>query len=510
MSIEIKIGLNSMAAYKRLPYTPWHALAEFIDNSTQNYLNFRKALDEAYKKENDALDVSVTYDRKQKTITIADNAMGMNLEELTRALNVGLPPENPNGRSKYGLGMKTAASWLGPVWAIRTTRLGDPKEYEVHIDMGKVEKGEAGLKLIERDVEPSKHHTVIKVGGLYKTFGPRALKRIERRLSSMYRKDFEDLSLTLRLQGNPLKWGGFEGSLLTDREGRPYRRDFEFEVNGHTVKGWGGILLRGSRTDAGFSIMQNDRVIKGWPDAWRPYTIFGDARNDLVNQRVVGEIHLDGFDVSHTKDNIHWNDSEEEDVEEALAAALSDIVSQAKSFRKGDGPLISGPSDADVDKATSAMEGELTSAEMLKEISFEEMPDPAMLKASLAHTTQQVKAKVKPAISAVVGKLRVVVYLAKDMSPNDPYVILDSAVKDEVVIVINMSHPFVLTQVEGEDGVLNYFRHCIYDAVAEARAADLDGDVVPETVKLLKDHLLRVSFNMTQSDDGEEGDEPLL
>jgi hypothetical protein len=509
MGLELKVGLNSMAAYRRLPYTAWHAIAEFVDNSTQSYLNHKDELDASYGADGDGLDVSVTYDRKKQTLAVADNAMGMSLEELARALNVGLPPENPNGRSKYGLGMKTAASWLGPRWSIRTTRLGDPNEYVVHIDMAEVEKGNADLDLETRPVDPTKHHTIIEITDLYKQFGARGLAKIKRRLSSMYRKDFEALGLTLRWQGEVLTWGGFEGQLLTDRENRPYRQDFDFQVDGLRVHGWGGILFKGARSDAGFSILQHSRVIKGWPDAWRPFTIFGDARNDLINQRIVGEIHLDGFDVSHTKDDIHWSGDQEEEVEEKLAEELGDLVSKAKTFRKGAGVGTGGPSAADVDKAVTTIEGELTSDEMLDEMSFDDIPDPTMLRVSLAHISEQVKKKDKPAISATVGKIKVVVYLARDLSPNDPYVILDSAVPEEVIIVINMSHPFVLTQVEGEDGVLNYLRHCIYDAVAEARAHLSEAEVTPETVKMFKDLLLRVPFKMIQNEPGEEGDAPL-
>lgn len=507
--MELKVGLNSMAAYKRLPYTPWHAIAEFLDNSTQSYLNHRDDLDAAYGEDSDGLDVSVTYDRHAKTLTIADNAMGMNLEDLTRALNVGLPPENPNGRSKYGLGMKTAASWLGSTWKIRTTRLGDSAEYVVAVDMAKVESGDPSLELKTNAVAAEKHHTVIEVSGLYKQFGVRGLAKIKRRLSSMYRKDFESLGLSLRWQGEVLTWGGFEKQLLNDREGRPYRKDFEFEIDGRVIRGWGGILFKGSRTDAGFSILQNNRVIKGWPDAWRPFGIFGDARNDLVNQRIVGEVHLDGFDVSHTKDDIQWQNSQEEDVEDVLAKEVQDLISHAKTFRKGAGAGTGGPSSVDVDKAVTTIEGELTSDEMLEGIDFEDLPDPEMLRISLVHTSEQVKSKSKPAINATVGKMRVVVYLARDLSPNDPYVILDSAVENDVIVVINMNHPFVLTQVEGEDAVVNYFRHCIYDAVAEARARMSEKPMTSETVKTLKDHLLRVSFNIIQNDVGEEGDGPL-
>jgi hypothetical protein len=471
-------------------------------------LNHRPALDAAYKQEGDGLDVSVTYSKNDRTLTVADNAMGMSIDELSRALTVGLPPQNPNGRSRYGLGMKTAASWLGTSWSIRTTKLGDPNEYIVTVDMAEVEKGNPAVDLVTKPAPAEKHYTIITVFDLYKQFGTRGLAKIKRRLSSMYRKDFLDLGLTLRWQSEELHWSGFDGQLLTDKEGRPYREDFEFVVDGKTVRGWGGLLFKGSRTDAGFSILQNNRVIKGWPDSWRPFTIYGDARNDLINQRLVGEVHLDGFDVSHTKDDIHWRGSQEEDVEENLKTELRDLITHARSFRKGAGLAAGGPSQVDVTKATTTIQEELTSNEMLDQIEFEEL-DPDMVRASLAHISGQVKSKEKPAISAQVGKIKVTVYVVRDLSPNDPYVILDSAVANEVIIIINLVHPFVLTQISDEDGVLNYFRHCIYDAVAEAKARMGDGEVTPETVKMLKDHLLRVPFAMVQNEEGAENDAPL-
>ncbi len=502
--IEMQVGLNSVLAYRRLPYTAWHALAEFIDNSTQNYLNFREPLDSAYKETGASLDVSIVYDRKASTLTVADNAHGMNLDELKRALRVGVPPENPNGRSKYGLGMKTAAFWFGPHWTIRTTRLGENVEYVVTVDIRKIEAGNPMLDLEERPAAPEKHHTVIEIKELHQHFGQKACRRIKNRLESMYRKDFADLNLTLRWQSEILSWGGFEGQLLKDREGKQYRREFSFEVDGHPVTGWAGILYKGARSDAGFSILQNKRVIRGWPDGWRPLAIYGEARNDLINQRLVGEINLDGFDVTHTKDDIQWEGEQEEQVEKKLAKAISDLVSQARSFRKGAGVSGGGPTSAEIDKAASQVEQELQSNEMIENLEFEEIPDEDMLRVSLGIIAEQVQVHEKPAISAQVGKLSVVVYLVRDLSPNDPYVVLDSAALEQVTVIINLQHPYFITQISGDDGVLNYFRQCIYDAVSEARARSWKKEIAPETIKMIKDKLLRVPFQIDENEDDEE------
>src|SRR4051794_40801224 len=135
MSIEVRIGTESILNYKRLSYDVWYALAEFIDNSTQSFFNNRAALTDAYDREGKMLEVRVVYDRDTDVLRVTDNAMGMSLQELDHALQIALPPANTSGRSEFGMGLKTAACWLGDYWIVRTKKLGEDNEYEVHFDV---------------------------------------------------------------------------------------------------------------------------------------------------------------------------------------------------------------------------------------------------------------------------------------------------------------------------------------------------------------------------------------
>lgn len=499
MNIDFEIGLNAISSYRRLAYTAWHAIAEFIDNSTQSYINNKDALDKAFEAEGRTLDVGIVYSRDGNSFSVVDNAMGMNLADLERALRVGIPPANPNGRSKYGLGMKTASCWIGDKWTVRTTKLGEPTEYSVTVDVRKIEAGDPVLEVVTKDAPPEKHYTVIDITDLNKPWQTRTLGKIRKHLESMYRMDFDNLGLALRWQSQELAWHGFQGQLLKNRKGEPYYQEFSFDVDGRNVTGWGGILERGSRTNAGFSIMQSNRVIRGWPEAWRPYAIYGDARNDLINQRLVGEIHLDGFDVSHTKDDILWSNDQETEVETKLKASINHLISEARTPRKGD-RKDGGPSDGDVDKAVSAFQEELQSDEMIEQIEFEDIPDPEALKVSAQHLSEQVVAHKKPSISAKLGRFTINVYIVYDLSPNDPYVVLETAQAEDVTIIINFSHPYVRTQIEGEEGVLNYLRQCIYDSVAQAKARSINRTMEPDTIKLFKDQLLRVPFQILEGE----------
>ena len=99
---------------------------------------------------------------------------------------------------------------------------------------------------------------------------------------------------------------------------REWRTDVAFDVDEHHVTGWICILAKGARARAGFDLFRRGRVILGRPLGYRPYTIFGEARNDLINQRLYGQLHMNTFPVNHLKDDFLW-DGLEDDFQEELS-----------------------------------------------------------------------------------------------------------------------------------------------------------------------------------------------
>jgi hypothetical protein len=478
-----------------MDYAIWYALAEFVDNSTQSYLNNQNKLDEVYSVEKERLELRISYDRESGLLRITDNALGMNYEELEHALKVANPPLIKSGRCRYGMGMKTAACWIGNKWTVITKKLGDTKEYTVEIDVERIASGDANLptKIID-NVSEDKHYTVIEIREHNREFKGRTIGKIRDYLRSMYRQDFRNGSLDLWYGAEKLAWE--DPVLRANVAGELYRRDFSFKVGDKDVRGWAGILEKGSRADAGFSILHSDRVVTGWPDAWRPEAIFGVQRNDLLNQRLIGEIHLDAFEVTHTKDGIQWYGDEEEIVEKELEAKIKDLISIARTPWK-DQQDERRPSDGEIDIAIDELRTELTSQEMIDQIEITIIPPAEAIRESLARIAEPVKKTRAPTISARLGSLEIWVYVVGEMSPNDPYVISESALADKVIVIINTQHPH-MGQLDGSVGVMNYFRHCIYDAIAEWQARRKSGGIDPETIKLLKDSLLRVSLTIEQ------------
>lgn len=493
--MKFVIGLDIINSYKRLSYQPWYALAEFIDNSTQAYFNNKEILDEQFKKESEILEVKIIYDKETETIRIVDNSIGMNLEELEYALHLGKPPKNSDGRSRYGLGLKTASCWLGNYWTILTKKLGDKKVYFTAIDVEKVSNGDDNLDLKSYDKEPEMHFTVIEIKKLNKKFRGNSLAKIRNYLRSMYRADIQKKRLKLSFMGEELKWE--TEPLLKDHSGNEYKKNYSFEVDGKKVTGWVGILAKGSRANAGFTILNNERVIKGWPDSWRPSTLYGQTQgsNDLVNQRLVGEINLDAFEVSHTKDDIQWFGDQEDQVEELLGIHCLDYKTRAQQLRYRE-DNENKPSDLEINVAVDELKEELSSSEIVDQVNIDIIPPKDDVDKSISEQIRKIIQVEKPTISKEISNIKVEIYVVS-LSVNDPYYLSEYSKEDLIQVLINTSHPF-FSFIKGSDGVLNYFRECTYDAMAEWQAMKKVGRIDSNTIHLLKDGLLRVPFRISE------------
>ncbi|WP_433375141.1 ATP-binding protein [Actinoplanes sp. CA-142083] len=499
MSIKLQLGLDVLRSYKRLPYSAWHALGEFVDNSTQSYFNNKAALDKVYKEEGTGLVVSIVYDREDDgLIRISDNAMGMSRDELARALRVGVPPEDPSGRSRYGLGMKMAACWYGNNWSIVTKKLGETVEFTVKVDVEAVAEGRDELEESHvSDLDPAAHYTRIEITRLNRKPQGRTLGKIKEFLTGMYRLDIDRKIMVLEWQNVALQWH-IDWTFLKDSGGTEYRKDFEFTVDGKRVWGWTGVLDTGGRPKAGFAMIHQGRMVQTWPDAWHPESLYGQTQgsNDLVNQRLVGEIHLDEFEVSHTKDDIHWAGDEEDQVQDKLREICGEYRDVAKRTRKR-----KQLAQAAIQVAAKAVETELKSPEMADLIE-DDLPSPEEIAAddqALLSETETSDADIVATLMFREREISVRGVLDSNKSHNDPYMVSESAQPDRVLVVINLNHPHVASI--DENGLVNYFRHCIYDALAEWRARNQVAPLDPGTINRLKDGFLRLGFDIEMHDE---------
>lgn len=501
---DLEVGPSSIEAYSRLSYTMWYALAEFIDNSTQSRLNYGSLIDDVLASEGQPLVVEIDHSRLKKELTIKDNSIGMTKADLIEALRIAVPTKDSKGRSKYGMGLKTAATWIGRRWKIVTCEWDSGEEWTADVDVEGVAQQGKKIPLTMREVPKEAHYTHIIISDLHRNIQKRTEETIRSYLGSMYRFDIASGRLKI-LYNNEEVVGPGEYDIDTDPEGKIMRRDLpEKEINGRKIRGWVAVLRKGGRKYGGFSLFQEQRQIQGFPNAWKPKSIFGgvddEGANNLISQRLTGLIELDGFKVSHTKDAILFEDDEEDELEEFLADFTSDYRAYAQKRRGKQGQPWTREKVRDL---LESMKKEFTSGEMKDTVNNSMLPPIDTIlqnnKAQLAKLTDDDKLTTID----VVSDLRVVVWLT-ETSEHEPYLtIVTGADVGTINVIINRLHPYFCS-LESTDAVDEAIRQYIYDAIAEYRVSKLTGKVNPDSVRRQKDSLLRVQVHRVENAAAEE------
>jgi hypothetical protein len=492
LETDLMVGPRAIDAYSRLSYTMWYALAEFIDNSTQSRLNYGSIVDDVLKAAGTPLVVEIDHNRLKKEITIKDNSIGMSKEDLVDALRIAYPTKDSKGRSRYGMGMKTAACWIGRRWKVVTCEWSSGQEWTADIDVAGVAYEGKKVPLTVHAVEKDEHYTHIIISDLHRNIQKKTEEVIRRYLGSMYRFDLVEGRLKILYNGQEVK-APDEYDIDTDPEGKLMRRELpEKTINGKRINGWVAVLRKGGRRFGGFSLFQEKRQIQGYPNAWRPRSIFGgevdEGANNLISQRLMGLIEVDGFPVSHTKDAILFEGDEEEELEQFLYDFTKDYRNYAQRRRGTTGQPWSR------DKIRDLLE------DMKKEFASDEMKDAVNgivlppIDTILKNNQQQLATVTdadKLADMEIVPGLRVVVSV-QEKSEYEPHLtIVAGADAGTIHVIINGLHPYYCS-LESTDAVDECVRQYIYDAISEYRVSNLTGKVNPDSVRRVKNDLLRV------------------
>lgn len=316
--INIRPEVSILSVLRHLNYKPWFALAEFVDNSLQSFNSNRKALQAIHGMAH-PLTVSITLDTEPPgRITIRDNAAGIAEKDYARAFKPAEVPPDRSGLSEFGMGMKSAACWLAANWSVRTSALGEPVERRIEFDVSDiVENRVENLDVSVSRTREQDHFTELVLDNLHKIPQGRTVGKIKEHLADIYRVFIRDGSLALTFNGEPLTYNVpsiLHAPYYRSPNGQAllWRKEIDFDF-GDGLRAWGFAALRekGSVSSAGFALFRRNRLIQGSGDeGYRPASIFGQS-NSYRYQRLFGELHLEGFEVSHTKDGFRWEEHED-------------------------------------------------------------------------------------------------------------------------------------------------------------------------------------------------------
>lgn len=334
--LNIQPAASILNVFSRLSYKPWYAIAEFVDNSTQSYISHQKELDndEFFEK----LVVDVRYDSEANTLSIIDNAYGMEIERFQDAIILDSRNETQSGRNEFGMGLKTAASWFGNVWTVKSTQYGSNNCYVATVDIPKLKENHLNsIKIHKSPVNSKKHGTEILIEQVTKPIiGARTIGKIRDLLSSMYRRDINNRNIEVIFNGTPIEFEDYP--VLTNFREKEWKKDLDFRVkfldNEYRVTGFVAIMNPGSFPKSGFALFRQDRVVIGGTDAnYKPNAIFGQAQSQR-SLKLFGELNMDDFPVNQAKDGFIWDDGLEEAFIDELKANIQEYIEIADLSKK--------------------------------------------------------------------------------------------------------------------------------------------------------------------------------
>ncbi len=499
LSINIRPDSGVYGTFRRISYRPWSAIAEFIDNSTQNYFEHKENIGEVTDTK-PALNIDILHDAKTKSLAIIDDANGMNWSELERAIQLNRPPANRRGRSEFGMGLKMAACWFGSKWRIVTKRLGDNIEYEAVVDVQRLEvdKPDAIVVSQRMGLEPLDHYTRIEIEGLYRTFRGMTVPSIRTNIASMYRRDIDSGDITIRWNGEPFVWEKDPVYEETTPNGDTIRweKNVEFEVDGLEVTGKVWIRIPGNASRAGMHLFRRNRLIVGGPrQGYKPEAIFA-APNTFQSQRLVGELNLDNWPVTQTKDAFDWDGGLENGFVEKLREAVSEYVQKsrgikldsAKKTTSADGQLIGDSTKeslrgSDVDSALTIVETGPPPSRELPSETLDRLQ--RSVERSGNHPTYiQLGSEGVPTLK---------VYWLDDLASSDIHAHFDIPSDGELLLYVNLRHPFVERVISREPAKLELYALTLYaDALVESGIRKRGHNVPAHTFRAFKDQFLRV------------------
>lgn len=350
-SFDARPDAGIFEVIRHLNYKAQYAFAEYIDNSISSFEENKDALlalDSNYKLR---IDIEVG----PNEIRIKDNAGGIPRDQYARAFKTAERPADPKkGLNEFGMGMKTASIWLSSHWTVISNALDENETGTVVFDVQKMIDTKTTIIKPSWKPKPNAKHngTTIILKELNRRVA--SLPAIRQHLGEIYRGYLRSNLVDIRIYRTGESENDPE-SIVTFEEMKPlvakaaypngpkgevtWKKDVKFTLaGGQTVSGTAMVLEKGSTDKAGLYLFRRKRLIIGASESYRPLEIFGRSTT-FPYQRIYGELHLDGFEVTHTKDDIIWGskgDDEEtfiKEVKKALQDSGVDLLMQAMNHR---------------------------------------------------------------------------------------------------------------------------------------------------------------------------------
>ena len=455
--VNIRPGVSMLSVLRHLNYRPWYALAEFIDNSLQSFLSNEKRL-RATDGKSYRLSVVIELDASEPgRIIVRDNAAGIAEKDYLRAFRPAEIPRDKSGLSEFGMGMKSAACWLAELWKVRTKALDESVERTVTFNVNQiVDRQIEELDIHVGRADAKAHYTEVILEHLHKNLHGRTLGKIKEHIASIYRVFLRKGAIAITFDGVPLTYEEpaiLEAPYFKTPSKPPvkWRKEMNFDFGrGQRVTGFAALRERASTSMAGFALFRRNRLIQGSGDeSYRPEAIFGKS-NSYRYQRLFGELHLEGFEVSHTKDGFRWEENEDiflELLEGELNAQPLPLLTQAEEYRvRPSRQSLEAGAQAAAERTASVIEKDVPK---VLEREIDEGPDKAPPRQKLPKAESLASERIID-VELKGQQWRIIIELATDpaigdwVSVSDKPLVKEGKVERRCICVrMSLTHPFM-------------------------------------------------------------------
>lgn len=349
-SIDISIPQEHYTSFESNANTHAHTIAEFIDNAIQS---FDDNITEIQRLEHGTIckvDVSFEFDEKgdvQKYV-IRDNAAGISQERMHDALQMSKKAKDTSGLHEYGVGMKTAALWLGHEWTLQTKALNEEFVKEVTFNLEEVTTNDLQrLSVAHIPSDKKEHYTIVTVSRPKKNIlNIKDVANVTNELASIYRNKLRKKSLSLTVLGESVDFKELDilnAPFYKDPDGpsKEWKVPFDCSLMGgrYRAKGFLALLDKMVSTDNRIILLRRDRAVVGVKDNDRYYfSCISGSKATPRDKRVFGEFELEGFGVFYNKNDI-IDRNELNEIAKIISSYVQcnypDFFKQAEGYRLG-------------------------------------------------------------------------------------------------------------------------------------------------------------------------------
>lgn len=331
-SVNITIGSNMYSRFENFANTSSNVLAEFVDNALQSYRDNKEVLHSLYSDYHFSVHIDFIRDvtgKEIQEIRVTDNAAGIAYDKYQSAFEPAKKPDNDGGLNEFGMGLKTAACWLGEHWVVTSKALYEDKQRVFSFDLNQVTANDLRTLPVKNTVcNATEHYTIIRITQLSKNAPQnKSIEKIKSDLSSIYRLSLRRDEMRLVVDGELLEFKSPEilkAPYFKNQDGPviEWKKEINFEFDQYKAHGYIGVLKEMSSAHNGFVLLRRGRVVVGAENGQRyfPKCLCGNVGSPRY-KRIFGELELEGFKVSFNK-----NDILDKENLDAMMMGLKDLI----------------------------------------------------------------------------------------------------------------------------------------------------------------------------------------